>query len=128
VKVLLDTCTFLWLIDGSPSLSDNASAIIRDPVNEVRLSVVSHWEIALKHAKGKLPLEDAPAVVVREQCEAHGISILPLHSRDVARLDYLAGAHKDPFDRMIVCQAIERGLVLLTPDPLIRQYPVTTRW
>ena len=128
MRLLLDTCTFLWAVRGDARLSKAATALFRDPANEIFLSAVSAWEIAVKHQLGKLPLPDAPARYVPRERERHGIEALPLGEADTLMLDRLPAAHTDPFDRLLVCQAIQHGLTLLTPDPLIHRYPVAVRW
>jgi PIN domain nuclease of toxin-antitoxin system len=128
VKLLLDTCTFLWVCAGSLDLSASARRIFSDPANEVYLSAVSAWEIALKHALGKLPLPDPPDRFVPQQRALHAIDPLPLDDAAVLQLGKLPVRHRDPFDRMLVCQAVAHGLIVLTPDPLIEQYPVRTQW
>jgi PIN domain nuclease of toxin-antitoxin system len=128
VKCLLDTCTFLWIIAGAKDLSPEVSQIFANPANEVFLSAVSVWELSVKHALGKLPLPDTLDRFLVEQRERHGIAALPLNERAVLHLHKLPLLHRDPFDRMLICQAIEHDCVLLTPDPLIAQYPVRTRW
>ncbi|TKB91622.1 MAG: type II toxin-antitoxin system VapC family toxin [Nitrospira sp.] len=128
MKCLLDTCTFLWIIAGSRELSSTAAKMFTDPTHEIYLSAVSVWEISVKHSLGKLPLPASLDRFLLAQREMHGISILPLEERAVFHLHKLPTLHRDPFDRMLVCQAIEHDCVLLTPDPLIVQYPVRTQW
>jgi PIN domain nuclease of toxin-antitoxin system len=128
VRCLLDTCTFLWIIAGSRELSPTAANMFTDPTHEIYLSAVSVWEISVKHSLGKLPLPASLDRFLLTQREMHGISILPLEERAVFHLHKLPALHRDPFDRMLVCQAIEHDCVLLTPDPLIAQYPVRTQW
>lgn len=128
MRLLLDTCTFLWIVSGAPELSPNGRSLFADPDNEVMLSSVSAWEIAVKHALGKLPLPDPPGLFVPSMREQHRILPLALEERAVLGLASLPSNHRDPFDRMLVCQALEHGLALLTPDPLIRQYPAPTLW
>jgi PIN domain nuclease of toxin-antitoxin system len=128
VKGLLDTGTFLWIVTGSKELSSAAANVFVDPANEIFLSVVSVWELSVKHSLGKLPMPASLDRFVLEQREKHGIAILPLEERAVFHLHKLPALHRDPFDRMLICQAIEHDCVLLTPDPLIAQYPVRTQW
>lgn len=99
-----------------------------DPANEVFLSSVSAWEIAIKHSLGKLPLPRPPSVLVPEERQRHQILPLPLDEVAALATTKLPELHKDPFDRMLVCQAIMGGLTLLTPDPLVTQYPTATLW
>ena len=128
MKLLLDTSTFLWIANDAPDLSAQARALFVDPGNEVYLSSVSAWEMAVKYALGRLPLPEPPASFVRLQREQHGIESLPLDEESALHLTRLPLLHKDPFDRMLICQAIVQGLVILTQDQLISQYPVRTMW
>ena len=128
MRLLLDTCTVLWAIDERTQLSDQARALIVDLGNEVYLSAISAWEIALKQERGNLVLSEPAFRYVPKQRHAHGYLELPLDETAALRSGRLPALHKDPFDRMLVCQAIEHGLVILTPDAHISQYPVRTIW
>jgi PIN domain nuclease of toxin-antitoxin system len=125
---LLDTCTFLWVVAGDAALSTRAREAFVDPENEVFLSAASAWEIAVKHRLGKLPLPEAPAVFVPAQRAAHGIDPLLIEEEAALHVAKLPDLHRDPFDRMLVAQAMVGGLVMVTPDEAIRQYPVRTLW
>jgi PIN domain nuclease of toxin-antitoxin system len=126
--LLLDTCTFLWLAADAPELSRGAREAFRDPTNAALLSAVSAWEIAVKHALGRLPLPESPEEWIPSCRVHHGIEELRLSEKACLRLVRLPALHRDPFDRILVCQAIEEECVLLTPDPEIRQYAVKTLW
>lgn len=128
MKLLLDTCAFLWLVRDDPRLSATARELFRDPANEAYLSVVSAWEIAVKHRLGKLPLADAPEYYVPRERVRHAIAPLALNEEEALLQHKLPPVHADPFDRLLVCQAIAGHMVLLSNDPLIQQYPVLTRW
>lgn len=128
MRLLLDTCTFLWIVGGAPELSSRARELFVDPDNEVYLSVVSAWEIALKHAAGRLPLPELPERFVPAERRRHGIDTLGLDEETALHLGRLPPLHRDPFDRMLVCQAIVHGLVILGPDTLITQYPIRAAW
>jgi PIN domain nuclease of toxin-antitoxin system len=128
MRLLTDTCTFLWMISAPDRLSPRARVMLIDPSNEVFLSSVSAWEIAVKHGLGHLPLREAPDRFVPAQREAHGIEALPLDEESVLQVLRLPALHRDPFDRMLVCQAIVHGLAILTPDPLVSQYPARVIW
>ncbi len=128
MKVLLDTCTFLWIISDDPKLSNRARELHSDPVNQVYFSSVSAWEISVKNALGRLPLPGPVDRFIPEQRESHGIEQLVLDEIAALQLPRLPALHRDPFDRMLVCQAIVNGLTLLTPDELIAQYPVRSIW
>jgi len=128
VRLLLDTCTFLWIVGGSPEVSPRARQAFADPANEAFLSAASAWEIAVKHRLGKLPLPTPPEDFVPTQRVAHGIEPLPVDEAAALHVAKLPDLHRDPFDRMLVAQAIAGGLVLVTPDDPIRQYPVRVLW
>ena len=125
MKILLDTCEFLWLVSGDTRLSPPVANAVRNPQNQVFLSVVSFWEISVKHGLGKLPLPSSPGLFVPEQRKKHLITPLGLDESAIACLGKLPALHRDPFDRMLVCQALAHNLTLASSDPLIRQYPVT---
>jgi PIN domain nuclease of toxin-antitoxin system len=126
--LLLDTCTFLWVVTGSSRLSKHAAQSFSDPANEVFLSAVSTWEIAVKYTLGALRLQSPPMEFVPSQREAHGITALPMTEEEVLYLPKVPMLHRDPFDRMLICQAIVNGFALLTPDELISQYPIRVLW
>ena len=128
MRLLLDTCTFLWITAGARELSSRARAAFQAPGNEVFLSAVSAWEIALKHGLGRLSLPEPPDRFVPTQRESHGIAPLFLDEESVLHVQRLYALHRDPFDRILVCQAIVHGLTILSPDPLIAQYPARTLW
>ena len=128
MKLLLDTCTFLWLTIGSNELSSNAVDAFADPKNEVYLSAVSAWEINVKYRLGKLSLPLSPDQFIPKERKRHLVTPLDLSEQDTLHLCKLPTPHKDPFDRMLVCQAIEHSLIILTPDPLITQYPIHYLW
>ncbi|MPZ78125.1 MAG: PIN domain-containing protein [Deltaproteobacteria bacterium] len=128
MRLLLDTVTFLWVINDAPELSAQARELFIDAGNEVYLSSVSAWEVALKYGLGRLPLPEPPDRFVPAQRKQHGIDSLQLEEESALHLTRLPLLHKDPFDRMLVCQAIVHSLVILTPDDLVTQYPVRTIW
>lgn len=128
MRILLDTCTFLWLVSEPEALSLPAVEAIESHENEVFLSSVSAWEIGLKHGLGKLPLPQPPELYVPRWRAHHLVEPLPLHEPAVLHLHRLPRLHNDPFDRMLVCQAIEHEMTILTPDASIRQYPVRSAW
>ncbi len=128
MRLLLDTCTFLWVISDDPKLSGRARNLFENEENEVFLSSVSFWEINVKYQLGKLPLPESPKRYIPMQRSNHGIETLPLGEAAISHLLTLPSIHKDPFDRMLVCQAIEGNMSLLTSDPLIQDYPVKTEW
>ena len=128
MRLLLDTCSFLWLFTGDSQLSGEASAAIRNASNPVFLSPVSAWEIAVKHATGRLILAEPPLRLVPRMREIHGIEPLLLNESSALEANRLPLLHRDPFDRMLICQAIVHVLTIVTPDPQIQQYSVRTLW
>ncbi|HEY4395298.1 MAG TPA: type II toxin-antitoxin system VapC family toxin [Polyangia bacterium] len=128
MKLLLDTCTFLWVALGDRALSRPAREAFSDPANQIYLSAISSWEIALKYGLGKLSLPTPPTVFVSGWRARHQIEILPLEEPAALAIAQLPELHRDPFDRMLICQAIMGGLTLVTPDRLITQYAVPTLW
>ena len=128
VRLLLDTCTFLWLAGGSRMLSPAAVASIQDPSNDVLLSAVSVWEIATKYGAGRLPLPDSPDRLIPARRRTRGIESLNFDEESALQVLRLPMLHRDPFDRMLISQAIAHGLAIATPDPAITQYPVRIVW
>ena len=128
MRILLDTAPLLWLAVGDRSLSAAAWEAIRERDNEVLVSSVSAVEIAAKHALRKLPLPERPELLVPAIRAAYQLGSLPLDEESALKLSDLPSHHRDPFDRLLVCQAIVHGLLLLTPDEAIRRYPVRTAW
>ncbi len=128
MRILLDTCTFLWIITDAPELSTRARQQFREPTNEVFLSSVSALEISIKYAIGRLPLPESPEMFIPTQREHHGIETFPLEENAALHLARLPQLHKDPFDRILICQAIIHGMVIMTPDELILQYAIQSIW
>ncbi len=128
MKLLLDTCTFLWVLADARELSAKARHLVSDPGNDVYMSAASSWEIGIKHGLGRLPLPAPPERFVPEQRDHHGIQALALDEESVLYVHRLPALHRDPFDRALVCQAIVHGLTIVTPDPLVTQYPVRCLW
>jgi PIN domain nuclease of toxin-antitoxin system len=122
MRLLLDTHIFLWYITGDERVSPNVRRAVEDS-EAAYLSVVSIWEATIKYQLGKLPLPEPPHPWLSAQREQHGIEPLPLDEASVARLASLAPHHRDPFDRMLVCQAMEHDLLIVTVDSVLSKYP-----
>jgi len=119
MRLLLDTHIFLWFISGDARLPDQMRDAIRDPGNDVYLSVVSLWEIITKYKLGKLPLPLPPETYIPSQRIRHLIEDFPLDEVSVTRLAQLPAIHRDPFDRMLICQALEHRMIIVTVDTTI---------
>ena len=125
MRLLLDTHIFLWFISGDPRLSKSARESIQNFDNEIYLSVISLWEAIIKYNLGKLPLPGAPEIYLPTQRERHFIASLELDEASVTRLTKLPPIHRDPFDRILICQALAHDMTLVTGDDLVRSYPVS---
>jgi len=124
MRVLLDTHALLWALDGSENLSELARHTILTLENEVLVSSVSGWEIAIKRALGKL---DAPRELAAAIDDAGFVRRL-IRFEDCEKLEVLPSHHRDPFDRMLVAQALVDGVPVVTRDPWIARYGVQTIW
>ena len=123
MKFLLDTHIFLWFISGDARLPAAWRDTIRHPQHEIALSVVSLWEAIIKYQLGKLPLPEPPEKYLPTQRDRHQIASLSLDAASVQHLASLPPLHRDPFDRMLVCQAIEHQFTIVTIDDVFRAYP-----
>lgn len=126
--LLLDTCTFIWLAAQPERLSPTAQALLNDESKPLVLSDASVWEIILKWQSGKLRLPEPPRPWVESQARTWNVVHQPVERPHLFRTTELALHHRDPFDRLLVAQAIEHDYVVVTPDPHIQQYPVAVRW
>jgi PIN domain nuclease of toxin-antitoxin system len=122
VRLLPDTHILLWTIAESRRLSAAARALIGEPDNELTFSSVSLWEVAIKAGRGR---DDFRIDVssLRRSLFDNGYAELPMTGAHAAALAGLPAIHRDPFDRMLVAQAIVEGLTLLTSDPMVAKYP-----
>ncbi len=128
MRILLDTQAFLWMLSGAADFSSKARKLVADPDNELFLSLASVWEIAIKSSIGKLKIAEPIATFIPAQMQANGIEQLDISFRHVARVAVLPFHHRDPFDRLLVCQAVEEGLVLLSADAVFDRYKVPRIW
>jgi PIN domain nuclease of toxin-antitoxin system len=121
LNLLLDTHVALWALTNDPRLSRRARALIEDPANDVLVSAASVWEIAIKHAlgRGDMPISGDQALDWFRQA---GYALLPIAPDHAAAVEHLPDHHRDPFDRLLVAQAIAEPLRLLTRDPLVLRY------
>lgn len=126
--VLLDSHTLLWFDSRPNQLSLSAIASIRDPNVTVYVSSLTAWELGIKHASGKLPEAGALLADFHGTLSRYGFLELPYSICDALRAVQLPNTHKDPFDRGLSAQALERGLTLVSKDPLLESFGVTRVW
>jgi PIN domain nuclease of toxin-antitoxin system len=128
MRVLLDTHSFLWFMSGDEKLSSTARAILDDIENEVLVSMASLWEIAIKTSLGKISLERKFEDLIPQQLISNEIGVLPIRLQHLAVLTDLPFQHRDPFDRLIIAQAMAEELPILSRDPAFVDYPVQVFW
>ncbi len=128
VKLLLDTVVFIWIAQDVDRLGRLARNLIEDSSNELYLSAASGWEIAIKHSIGRLELQCPPRQFVEGQRQRHRIASVPIDESDALGVSDLPNHHKDPFDRILIAQAIRREMSIVTPDKRIQEYSVRTVW
>lgn len=123
MKLLLDTHIFLWFIVGDSRLPVLFRDAIREPKNTVFLSAASVWEIIIKYKIGKLPLPQSPEIYIPRQRRNHRIRSLPISESSLKHLASLPDLHRDPFDRILISQALSSNLILVTVDQNVMNYP-----
>ena len=128
MTLLLDTCTFIWLCSAPEKLSEPAPRVLDIQSNDRALSLATVWEIALKHHSGKLPLPEKPSRWIEEQLRLQDIDVLPLQRTTLYGAGALPAIHKDPFDRVIAADALQRGLRVVSPDAPFRAYGCEVIW
>ena len=128
MKLLLDTHAFLWWVAASGGLSRKARSAVGSARNECFVSVASGWEIAIKVSLGKLRIEGALDRFLPEQLAANGFRPLAIDLKHAARVATLPFHHRDPFDRLLVAQALEEDLAVVTADPAFARYGVSRIW
>lgn len=124
MKCLLDTCAWIFLLTNDEELSNRQKEVILDSSNTMYLSVVSAWEMAIKISKGKLELPKSLDDLIVESCIKDGYTILDLDIFSVLNIKNLPNHHQDPFDRMLISQAINHDLTIITTDSIFPQYEV----
>lgn len=128
MKLLLDTHTFLWFLENDARLSSTARTLIEDGDNEVYLSVGSLWEIAIKISLGKLQIRQAFETFVPEQLTLNTIELLHITVNNTSRLISLPFHHRDPFDRLLIAQALTADMPIVGADPAFDAYGVKRLW
>jgi PIN domain nuclease of toxin-antitoxin system len=128
MRLLLDTHAFLWWVADAPELSAPAREAIRNPRAECLLSLVSCWEIAIKHSLGKLRLPTSLENFIPEQMAANGFQQMEIDFRHISRVAALPFHHRDPFDRLLIAQAMTEDATLVSADPAFDAYGVKRLW
>lgn len=128
MRVLLDTHTWLWWLSTPELLNDSARSILGDRQNQLVLSIASAWEIAIKVSIGKLELPGPMDAFMSEQIQLDAIDVLGIELRHILRVVTLPHYHRDPFDRMLIAQAMVESLPVLTADSLLRPYGAALIW
>lgn len=128
MRLLLDTHAFLWFVLNDPSLSAKARDLIAEAENEVFVSPATYWELAIKISLGKYSLEGAFEAFFADQLARNDFNILPIQIAHAAVLSRLPFVHRDPFDRMLVAQAMAEGISLVSGDEMLKGYPVNVVW
>ena len=128
MTALIDTNVFIWMDTNMARLSATDVGYFTNPNCTILLSVVSVWEVVIKAAIGKLTLSADLHQVIRDVQSRNVLRVLPVELSHTLTVRSLPPVHKDPFDRLLIAQALAENAVLLTADPVVRQYPVRTDW
>lgn len=128
MKYLLDTFPFLLWVSNSARLPPRVAEVIRDPKNSIYLSISSVREMQIKSQLGKLDLPMPVVDIALHQKNENGIEILPISLEHIIGLNRIPNYHGDPFDYLLISQAMIENLTILTKDPLLMQYPVKVMW
>lgn len=127
MRILLDTHTFIWYFQGSKKMKIDVLESLDDPRATLYLSIVSLWEISIKIGLGKLGLQ-VPLNELESVIQRFDIKTLSITLADIDRYQYLPLHHRDPFDRMLITQAINRSLVIASADAVFDAYPIQRLW
>ncbi|ESQ07826.1 MAG TPA: type II toxin-antitoxin system VapC family toxin [Desulfofustis sp.] len=127
-RYLLDTHTFIWWIEDSPRLSDSVREIIGDSENECWFSLVSAWEMAIKISLERLKLAIPLKRYIPEHSAANNFNVLAIDFRHITKVAHLPFQHRDPFDRLLIAQAMTEKMVILSADPALDGYAIERVW
>jgi PIN domain nuclease of toxin-antitoxin system len=128
VKILIDTHVFIWYIQNSERLPNSVSTVINDGDNKILLSIASIWEMAIKQSTGKLNLGVPYIGFIEEQMRLNNIELLPISLNHIEVVTTLPFHHRDPFDRILIAQAITEDIILVSADSVFALYPVQRIW
>jgi len=128
MKVLLDTHALLWLIADDDRLSENARQIFLNTANRLFFSAASLWELCIKKSLGKISLKNGWLQTIQEEMELNTIQWLPIEMTHCAEVAEMPFHHRDPFDRMLIAQAITEDMHLLSRDSRLSDYAIERIW
>jgi PIN domain nuclease of toxin-antitoxin system len=128
MKVLVDTHTFIWDLQANPLSSRKAIEMLRSDSSQLVFSLVSLWEIAIKIKIGKLNTIGSSVAYIRDEMNGYSMELLPIRYEHILQLEALPAHHGDPFDRLLIAQAIHESLPILTNDEVFTRYPVKVIW
>jgi PIN domain nuclease of toxin-antitoxin system len=126
--ILLDTHAFLWFILDDPQLSTHSDRVISDRTNTIAISPASYWEIAIKISIGKYSLPEPYDTFIEREISTNDFCILPILTQHTNTLISLPFHHKDPFDRLLIAQAITKNIPIISNDSMLDKYPVHRIW
>ena len=128
MRFLLDTHTFIWFVTDSPRLSDRVKQLIEDDYNEKLLSPASIWEMAIKHSVGKLNFGTPFPQFIERQIGLNSMDLLPIEISHINVVSTLDLHHRDPFDRLLISQALVENMPILSVDEAFDAYPIRRIW
>jgi PIN domain nuclease of toxin-antitoxin system len=128
MNLLLDTHTFLWFINNDANLSPLAKTLIEDGQNSIALSIASVWEISIKLSLAKLTVPQPPLQFIENELRKNRIAVLAVGFRHLENLIVLPFHHRDPFDRLIIAQAVSESMPIISRDAAFDAYPVQRLW
>ena len=128
MKILLDTCVYLFASDEPERIPETIRDALIEPENDLYISIASIWELLIKWKRGRMSIVGDPAIGIPQQCKKLDLAVLPLELNAVLQSASLPDIHKDPFDRILVCQARANDMIIVTPDEKIAAYDVETIW
>lgn len=128
MKLLSDTHSFIWSFSNTKKLSPIAAQAFKNPANQIFLSAASVWEMQIKIKLEKMVFNNTLENIINEQQAINGIQILPVYLSHALYLENLPLHHKDPFDRLLISQAIVENMTLVTADPEFAKYQANLLW
>jgi PIN domain nuclease of toxin-antitoxin system len=128
MRVLIDTHIFIWYIQNSERLPSSVATYINDGKNDILLSIASVWEMAIKQSTGKLNLGIPYASFIEEQMRLNSMELLPLRLDHLEVVTTMPFHHRDPFDRLLIAQAMLEDIVIISADSIFSSYPVQRIW